>query len=152
MKRTCITAHKRLVAALQADFLFEAEMAGDCLLRAASAPAQHFGTIRNRADRCAAAALRNATALAAEVLWLGGTPPGPALRRQSRGHAAESIEEYLVQARSCVTHYQHRLAMAEGLGLARLRAVFQEIVRSKRRHLAHAVLVAAEGSRSRQLS
>jgi hypothetical protein len=152
MKWNCTTANKGLIAALNADILYEAEMAEDCLQRADSAPQQYRGSIRNRADRCAAAALRNATALAAEVLWLGGIPPGPAPRRQFGRRAAESIEEYVIQARSAVTHYQHRLAMAERLGLARLREVFQEIVLSKRRHLAHAGLVAAEGPRSRQLN
>ena len=149
MKWIRITADS-LIAALNADILYEADMADDCLRRAGSAPQQYRLPIRNRADWCAAAAVRNATALAAEVLVLGGIPPDPHQRR-SRRRAAESIEEYVVHAQSAVTHYQSRLAMAERLGLARLREVFQEIVLAKRRHLAHAGMVAAEGIRPGQL-
>lgn len=152
MKRSQISAHKGLIGALNADILYEVETADDCLQRAGSAPQQYRGCLQKRADRCTAAALRNAIALAAEVLLLGGTPPGPGPRRQSNRRAAESIEEYIAQARSAVMHYQRRLAMAERLELTRLREVFREIVVSKRRHLAHAGLVAAEGHRSRQLS
>lgn len=127
-------------------------MADDCVRRASSAPQQYRALVRNRAEHCAAAALRNATALAAEVLLLGGMPPGTTLQRRSKRPAAESIEEYVAQARLALRHYQHRMAMAERLGLARLREIFQEVVLSKGRHLAHAGLIAAEGPRPRQLS
>lgn len=127
-------------------------MADDCVRRAEVAPQQYRGPIRNRTAQCAAASLRNATALAAEVLLLGGIPPGTMLQPQSRSLAAESIDEYIAQARAAVRHYQRRLAVAQGLGLARLGEVFQEIVLAKLHHLAHAGLVAAEGLRSGQLS
>ena len=50
-----------------------------------------------------------------------------------------------------LAHYQKRLAMAEKLGLLRLREVFQAIIASKRSHMKHAAIVAAVGSRPRQL-
>ena len=67
-------------------------------------------------------------------------------------HATASIEEYLVQAQSLLAHYQERLALAEKLGLLRLREVLQDIVASKRSHLKDAAIVAAVGSRPRQLN
>ena len=80
MNWNCTAANKRLIAALNMDILYEVELADECLQRVESAPQQHRGSVRNRADQCAAAALRNATALAAEVLLLGGIPPGAAPR------------------------------------------------------------------------
>jgi bacterioferritin (cytochrome b1) len=152
MRWTCTIAQKGLIAALNADILYEVEMADDCIRRADLEPQQYRGPIRNRTVQCAAASLRNASALAAEVLSLGGIPPGTTLQWRSGRCAAESIEGYILHARSALKHYQHRLAMADRLGPAQLREIFQEIVLSKQRHLAHAGLVAAEGLRPRQLS
>ncbi|MFY9725869.1 MAG: hypothetical protein WB579_07660 [Bryobacteraceae bacterium] len=152
MSWTCTTAGKALIAALNTDILYEIEMADDCLWRVDSASQQHRASVRHRAEHCAAAAVRNATALAAEVLVLGGVPPGAGPQRRSNRLAAESIEEYVARAQLAVRHYQRRMAMAERLGLARLREVFQEVVRGKRRHLAHASLIAAAGLSPRQLS
>jgi hypothetical protein len=152
MKWSHAPAKEDLIAALNADILQEVGMAEDCLQRAYSAPQPYYTLIRRNVASCAAAALSNATALAAEVLSLGGFPPGAAALGPSRRPAAGSIEEYIILARSAVMHYQNRLVIAERLGLARLCEIFLEIILSKRRHLAHAGLVAAAGPRSRQLS
>ncbi len=102
---------------------------------------------------CAAAALSNATLLAAEVLALGGQPPNTPVAASGRVPVAQSIEEHVRQARSALAHYQSRLAMARRLGLLRLQEVFRDIVLSKRTHLAHAtVLASAAASPTRRKS
>jgi bacterioferritin (cytochrome b1) len=92
---------------------------------------------------CAATAMSNATALAAELMALGGAPPSSLVPKRSSLPAASSIEEHLIEARAELAHYQGRLAFARRLGLLRLQEVFREIVLSKRRHLAHARLIAS---------
>jgi bacterioferritin (cytochrome b1) len=144
------SAIEYVIALLNADILRELRMADECIQRAGSVARQYL-PFRHLIAQCAASALSNASALAAEVLSLGGNPcfyaPGPV----ERAGAATSIEAYLAQAASLLAHYQDRLAMAERLGLTRLREVLQEIVASKRRHLNHAVLVAATGNKPKQL-
>ena len=99
---------------------------------------------------CAAAALTNATALAAEVVALGGNPPASPAGQSARLPAPASVEEYLIEARAAVAHYQGRLATARRLGLLRLQAVFREIVRSKRKHLQHACVIASAAIHGRR--
>lgn len=152
MKWTWATTKEDLIAALNEDILHEVAMADDCVRRADSAPQQNYALIRRRVAACAAAALSNATALAAEVLLLGGAPACTAPQQLPKRRFAGSIEEYLGLARSAVMHYQSRLAMTERLGLTRLHELFADIVLNKQRHLAHAGLVAAAGLRPRQLS
>ena len=147
------TAIEYVIAALNRDILLEIRMADECIQRASSL-AQPYAHFQRLIVRCAASAMSNATALAAEVLSLGGVPRAYAYKQRRRGRTrgATSIEEYVVQAQSLVAHYQERLAMAEKLGLLRLREVLQEIIASKRSHMTHAVLVAAAGVSPRQLS
>lgn len=145
------TAIEYVIAALNRDILLEIRMADECIQRANSVtePYAHFHRL---VACCAASAMSNATALAAELLSLGGVPRAYAPRRRGKTPGTTSIEDYLVQAQSLVAHYQERLAMAEKLGLLRLREVLQEITASKRWHVKHAVLVAAAAVRPRQLS
>ncbi len=145
------TAIEYVIAALNRDILLEIRMADECIQRASSV-AQPYAYFQRLIVRCAASAMSNATALAAEVLSLGGVPRAYTPRRRGRTRGTTSIEEYVVQAQSLVAHYQEQLAMAEKLGLLRLREVLQEIVASKRTHMTHAVLVAAAGVSPRQLS
>jgi hypothetical protein len=140
-----------VIAALNRDILREIRMADDCIERASSV-AQSYSDFQRLIVRYAASAMSNACALAAEVLSLGGVPCRYTPRPRGRTHATASIEEYLVQAQSLLAHYQERLAMAERLGLLRLREVLQEIVASKRSHVKDAAIVAAVGLRPRQLS
>jgi bacterioferritin (cytochrome b1) len=140
-----------VIAALNRDIMREIRMADDCIQRASSV-AQPYSQFKSLIARYAASAMSNASALAAEVLSLGGVPRAYTPKPRARTQATASIEEYLVQAHLLVEHYQKRLAMAETLGLLRLREVLQGIVASKRLHVKHATIVAAVGSRPRQLS
>ena len=140
-----------VIAALNRDILQEMRMADDCIQRAGSV-AQPYSHFQSLIARYAASAMSNATALAAEVLSLGGVPRTYSPRPRGRAKDTASIEEYLVLAQSLLAHYQERLAMAEKFGLLRLREVLQVIVASKRSHVKDAAIVAAVGSRPRQLS
>lgn len=151
MSWTYQIATEYVIAALNRDILREIRMADECIQRAGSL-AEPYARFQSLIVRCAASAMSNASALAAEVLSLGGIPRAytPGSRALARGTA--SIEEYLAQAQSLVAHYQDRLAMAEKFGLLRLREVLQEIIASKRSHMKHAMLSAAAGAKPRQLS
>ncbi len=151
MRWRCRTGIDYVISALNTDVLREIYMAEECIWRADSV-AQAHSRFRRQIALCAAAALSNAAALAAEMLSLGGVPPAGRPGPRVRTYDAASIEECLIQAQSLLAHYQKRLAMAERLGLSRLREVFREIVKSKRAHVLHAAVTAAAGARPRQLS
>lgn len=140
-----------VIAALNRDIVREIRMADECIQRAGSM-AQPYAHFQSQIVRCAASAMSNATALAAEVLSLGGVPHTYTPRPRGKTPGTASIEEYLFQAQSLVAHYQRRLAMAEKLGFPRLRDVLREIIASKGWHMTHAVLIAAAGARPRQLN
>ena len=125
-------------------------MADECIQRARSV-AQPYARFQSLIVRRAASAMSNDSALAAEVLSLRGVPRAYTPRPRGSARGSTSMEEYLVQAQSPIAHYQERLAMAEKLGLLRLREVLQEIIASTRSHMKHAVLAAA-GVRPRQVS
>jgi hypothetical protein len=145
------TVIEYVIAALNRDIVREIRMADDCIQRAGSV-AQPYSDFQRLIVRYAASAMSNATALAAEVLSLGGVPCAYKPRPRGGARATASIEEYLVQAQALLAHYQERLAMAERLGLLRLREVLVDIVTSKRSHVKDAAIVAAVGSRPRQLN
>jgi hypothetical protein len=145
------TSIEYVISALNKDVMREICMADECIWRA-DCVAQPHSRFQRQIAQCAAAALCNAAALAAEVLSMGGVPPAARPRPRVRTYDAASIEEYLAQAQFLLAHYQKRLAMAERLGLLRLREVFRDIVKSKRAHVLHAALMAAAGTRPRQLS
>jgi hypothetical protein len=145
------TSIEYVISVLGADVLREIRMADECIWRADSVAQPHF-RFRHQIALCAAAAMSNAAALAAEMLSLGGVPPARRPGPRPRTHDAASIEECLAKAQSLLAHYEKRLAMAERLGLLRLREVFRDIVKSKRVHVLHAAVMAAAGARPRQLS
>jgi hypothetical protein len=129
-----------LLEALNADILREIRMADAFIRQAACLPKNQYPVVNRRISLCAATALANATSLAAEVFALGGLPARPeSLARNT------SFPWGLAQARRMVLHYRNRLRMAERLGLLRLRAVFQEVVHTKERHVVHSGVIQAEG-------
>jgi len=130
----------RLLAGLIADIVREATAAERYLCLAQFMDRQD--TICRQVAACAAAALSNATVLAAEVLGLGGAPPCSPLGRPGAPPAAATVEEHLIDARADVAHFQGRLECARRLGLLRLEQVLHEIVLAKTRHLAHAQVIA----------
>ena len=145
------TSIEYVISALRTDVLLEICMAEECIRRADSVAQPHL-RFRHQIALCAAAAMSNAASLAAEMLSLGGVPPACRPGPRVRTYDAASIEECLAQAQSLLAHYQKRLAMAERLGLLRLREVFREIIASKRAHVLHAAVMAAAGARPRQLN
>ena len=134
-----------LEAALNADIVQEIT-AADRYLRLAQIVKQlHHPEIYRQMAVCAATALSNATALAAEVIALGGAPPAAALCNKGMLPAPRTFEEHLIEARAELAHYKGRLALAKRMGMLRLQDIFREIVRSKRRHVAHAKALASAG-------
>ena len=139
----------RLVGLLNGDILRELHMADTCLRQAACLPLSEYPVVRGQVAVCAAIALRNATALAVEVLALGGRPPIP--RRLRRRPVSDAVGSYPGKARKILAHYRRRLHMAERLGLSRLREVFREIVTAKEHHLAHEGLIQTHGPAARHI-
>jgi len=131
----------RVVALLNGDILREFHTADACVRQAACLAAKDYPVVRRQIAVCAAAALRNATALAAEIFALGGMPIIPRHPKRQGLPASKSIDLYPGTLRRMVTHYQRRLRMAERLGLFRLREVLGEIVATKEQHLAHIGLI-----------
>ena len=135
MKLKPEAVNRRLVRGLNGDIRREFELADACLHQARFLPAETYPVIYRQVAVCAATALANATALAAEVMALGGIPALPAGRRHDE--IPVPSRRYRLGSREMLAHYRRRLRMAEGLGFLRLREVFQQIVRTKELHLAH---------------
>lgn len=140
-----------MIAALNSDIQSEIRMADECMRRA-SAIARPYGRFLRQIVRCAASSQSNATALAAEVIALGGHPPAGRPRWRETSWIAGSIEHSVAEAQRLLLHYKRRLAMAKRCGMPRLREVFRDIIATKRAHLEHAALVAAAAERPTQLS
>ncbi|MBZ5585387.1 MAG: hypothetical protein LAQ30_24925 [Acidobacteriia bacterium] len=132
-----------LEAALNADIVQEMTAAERYLRLGQLVKQLHDPEVYRQIALCAATALSNATALAAEVIALGGVPP--ALTRVGPGQlpAPKSFEEHLMEARAELAHYRGRLELAKRFGVLRLQELFRVIVQSKRRHLAHAAALAS---------
>ena len=142
MKPNQNSAIGRVVALLNGDILREFHTADACVRQAACLAGKDQPLVRRQIAVCAAAALRNATALAAEVFALGGMPIIPRHPKRQGLPASKSIDDlYPGTLRKILTHYQRRLRMAERLGLFRLREVLGEIVATKEQHLAHIGLI-----------
>jgi hypothetical protein len=111
-------------------------MADACVRHAGCLPKEYYPIVHRQIAVCGAAALANATALASEVLALGGIPvlPGSGKRQTSDSRVMPAWE---AGARAMLEHYRKRLRMADRMGLLRLKEVFQQIVSTKERHLAH---------------
>ena len=65
----------QLIQALNEDIERELRIADEHIARALSANSLRKDAVQRNSSACAAAAMRHATALAAEVLHLGGVPP-----------------------------------------------------------------------------
>jgi len=124
---------RRLVRRLNGDIQREFQFADTYLRQARFLSLEQYPVIYREIAVCAATALANATALAAEVLALGGIPALPA----EENPQGTRTRRYRLGSREILTHYRGRLRMAERLGLLRLCEVFQQIVRTKELHLAH---------------
>ena len=134
---------ERMVTVLNGDILREFRLADLCIRQAGCLQKKYHPVVRRQMALCAAAALANATALAAEVLALGGVPVAPGTQLHQTPAASGPPQAGPVPVRSMLAHYRSRLRMAEKLGLQRLREVFQQIVNSKEWHLAHSGLMRA---------
>src|ERR1017187_7942766 len=73
----------QLIQALNEDIERELRIADEHIARAVSAHSFRKDAVQRPPSACAAAAMRHATALAAEVLHLGGVPPPFAPRDMS---------------------------------------------------------------------
>lgn len=141
MKPRSNNAIERMVAVLNGDILREIRTADTCIRQADCLQREYHPVVQRQMALCAAAALANATALAAEVLALGGVPVDPGTQLQKGPAHSRPPESGPVRARTMLAHYRSRLRMAERLGLLRLREVFQQIVNTKEWHLAHCGLM-----------
>ena len=116
-----------LIEALNEDIERELRIADEHIARALSADSLRKDTVRSHSSACAAAAMRHATALAAEVLHLGGVPP-PCSPREMHCYR----DDRLAHASDLFRRYRQRLKMANDLGLLRLEEVLREIIQELR--------------------
>ena len=116
----------QLIQALNEDIERELRIADEHIVRALSAHSFRKDAAQRHSSSCAAAAMRRATALAAEVLHLGGVPPPFAPRDIS------SSRDRLARASDLFRRYRQRLKTANDLGLLRLEEVLREIIQDFR--------------------
>jgi len=133
----------RLVDVLNADIVHELTAADYYLRLAQFVKEWRDPSICHQIAVCAATTIKNATALAAEVMALGGVPPANPASERAPLPAATSVEEHLIDARAELAHFQGRLTLARRLGLLRLQDVLRNIVLSKRQHLEHVQVIAS---------
>ena len=115
-----------VIEALNEDIERELRIAGEHIARAMSAASFRKDAVQRYSSACAAAAMRHAVALAAEVLRLGGVPPPFIPRDMPRSR------DRLARASDLFHHYRQRLSMANDLGLLRLEEVLREIIQDLR--------------------
>lgn len=115
-----------VIEALNEDIERELSIADAHIARAMSATGFRKAAVQRYSSACAAAAMRRAVALAAEVLHLGGVPP-PFLPRDM-----PCPRDRLARASGLFRHYRQRLSMANDLGLLRLEEVLREIIQDLR--------------------
>ena len=116
----------QLIQALNEDIERELRIADEHIARALSAHSFRKDAVQRYSSVCAAAAMRHATALAAEVLNLGGIPP-PCIPGE-----VPCSRERLARASSLFRRYRQRLKTANDLGLLRLEEVLGEIIQDLR--------------------
>ena len=120
----------QLIQALNEDIERELRIADEHIARALQANSLanslRQDAVRRRSSACAAAAMRHATALAAEVLHLGGVPP-PCIPRDM-----PCSRDRLARASDLFRRYRQRLKTANDLGLLRLEEVLREIIQDLR--------------------
>jgi hypothetical protein len=116
-----------VIEALNEDIERELRIADEHIARAMSATSFRKDAVQRYSSACAAAAMRHAVALAAEVLHLGGVPP-PFVPRDMPCPSRDR----LARASDLFHHYRQRLSMANDLGLLRLEEVLREIIQDLR--------------------
>ena len=116
----------QLIEALNEDIERELKIADEHIARALSANSLRKEAVRSRSCACAAVAMRHATALAAEVLHLGGVPP-PCIPRD-----LPCSRDRMAHASDLFRRYRQRLKMANDLGLLGLEEVLREIIQDLR--------------------
>jgi bacterioferritin (cytochrome b1) len=116
----------QLIEALNEDIERELRIADEHIARALSANSRRKEAVRSHSCACAAAAMRHATTLAAEVLHLGGVPP-PCIPRP-----LPCSRDRMAQAADLFRRYRQRLKMANDLGLLRLEEALREIIQDLR--------------------
>jgi hypothetical protein len=134
-RRKCTMA--RLIRVLNRDIVREFLMADLWLREADRLTPEFHPVLRRQAGLCAAAAMANATALAAEVVSLGGVPVTPEAPLSLPVEHGTPVAHRVQRTGAMLAHYRKRLRMAERMGLLRLKEVFQQIVNSKEWHQAH---------------
>ncbi len=112
----------QLIEVLNEDIECELRIADRHIARALLAARLGKYAVRRYSSVCAAAAMRRATALAAEVLHLGGVPPRHVPAEES------CSKDRLARASSLFRRYRRRLGMAHDLGLLRLEEVLREVI------------------------
>ena len=117
---------ERLIEALNEDIDRELRIADEHIALGMRAAGVRQRAVQRHSSACAAAAMRRATALAAEVLQFGGVPPPSAPGRRPR------FGSRLVRATDRFHRYRQRLRMANRLGLLRLEEVLREIIQDLR--------------------
>ena len=113
-----------VIAALHADIIREAAAADECLRLARAMQQACDPGAQHQIAKYAATTLLNASALAAELIALGGTPPCVSPRPEGNSGKLKGPVDHLVDARSALLHYRRRLLMASRVGLDRLQEVF----------------------------
>jgi hypothetical protein len=116
----------QLIQALNEDIERELRIADEQIAHALSPSSLREDALQRHSSACAAAAMRHATALAAEVLHLGGVPP-PFIPRDM-----SCSQDRLVRASDLFRRYRQRLKTANDLGLLRLEEVLREIIQDLR--------------------
>src|SRR5665647_3228759 len=116
----------QLIEALNEDIEQELRIADEHIARALSANSLRMDAIQRHSSACAAAAMRHATALAAEVLHLGGVPPPCIPRDRPRSR------DRLARASDLFGRYRQRLKTAHDRGLRRLEGMLREIIQGCR--------------------
>ena len=126
MRASSELCRTHVIDALNEDIERELRIADEHIARAMSATSFRKAAVQRYSSACAAAAMRHAVALAAEVLNLGGVPP-PFIPRD-----VPCPRDRLARASDLFHHYRQRLSMANALGLPRLEEVLREIIQDLR--------------------
>jgi hypothetical protein len=136
---------REFLAAVNQDIRRELRFADECMERAGLLLWGELPFVGGQFLRCAATAMCNATALAAEVLASGGTPPAGLQRRRRLVPYWPRLQRDPAGLARAVRHYRYRWRAAQRLGLFRFAELFLEILRTKRSQLSDILLLAGSG-------
>lgn len=136
---------QEFLAAVNRDIRRELGFADECMEQAGLLPGEELPFVGGQFLRCAATAMCNATALAAEVLASGGTPPAGPKRRRRLVPCWPRLQRDPARLARAIRHYRYRWWVAQKLGLFRFAELFWEIVQTKRSQLSDMLLLAGPG-------